>query len=74
MDLGLSRDFWDDKATLSFSARDLFNSRVYRWIVDTQDQFIDGEGQWRSRQFLLRFTYRLNQDQDKRGRDRRGMR
>lgn len=72
MDMGLSRDFWNRKATLSFSARDLFNSRVYRYLVDTEDQFVDGAGQWRARQLLLRFAYRINQDRGRGNGDRGG--
>ena len=60
-DAGLSKDFFNGNATLTFSAKDLLNSRKRRWIVQTESLYSESEFQWRARQFLLVFTYRLNQ-------------
>ncbi len=60
-DAGISKDLLKDKATLTFSVRDLLNTRKRRMINDTPELYSEFEFQWRSRQFLLSFNYRLNQ-------------
>lgn len=61
LDLALSKDILNDKATIAFSARDLFNSR--KRISFTQTPFFtsDSEFQWRERQLTMSFVYRINQ-------------
>ncbi|MBU2914273.1 outer membrane beta-barrel family protein [Reichenbachiella agariperforans] len=61
VDLGATRDFFDGKATLTASVQDLFNTRKYR--NESADTGFESSSvfQWRSRQFILSFTYRLNQ-------------
>lgn len=61
IDLGASRDFFQNNATLSFSVKDLLNSNKRRNIVDTQYLYSESWFQWRTRQMVLSFTYRLNQ-------------
>lgn len=60
VDFGLSYDFLGGDATITLSGRDLFNTRVRE-----TETFGDGfetfsEFQWRSRQLLMNFNYRLN--------------
>ncbi|MGC1514746.1 MAG: outer membrane beta-barrel family protein, partial [Maribacter sp.] len=61
VDLALSKDVLKDKATIAFSASDLFNSR--KRIAFTQTPFFTSENefQWRERQLTLSFVYRINQ-------------
>lgn len=61
LDLAFSKDILKDKATIAFSARDVFNSR--KRISFTQTPFFtsDSEFQWRERQLTLSFVYRINQ-------------
>lgn len=66
MDIGWSKDFWKDKATLTFSVRDLFNTRRRRGYTYGDNFNSYGEFQWRQRQLMLTFTYRLNQNQSNR--------
>lgn len=61
MDLGWSKELLKGNGTLAFSARDVFNSQVRRWEMDTEYLNSTSEFQWQSRQFMLTFTYRLNQ-------------
>ncbi|MFY0685727.1 MAG: TonB-dependent receptor [Cyclobacteriaceae bacterium] len=67
LDLGLSRDVLNQNGTISFSARDVFNSRKYRGIAEIQETanapyyYEESTFQWRSRQFTVQFIYRLNQ-------------
>jgi outer membrane receptor protein involved in Fe transport len=65
IDLGLSRDVFNGKGTLTAGVRDLMNSRKRRSIIDTQGYYSNSEFQWRPRQFTVSFTYRLNRDKEK---------
>ena len=66
-DAGLSLDLFKGKGTLTFNARDIFNTRKRRYLIFGDDFSTEGEFQWRSRQFTLNFTYRLNQQNSKKG-------
>ena len=66
IDLSASKDLMKGKATLVASVRDLFNTRKRRSITETEELFSESEFQWRARQFLLSFTYRIN-EKKKRG-------
>ena len=68
-DFGISKDIFKNKGTLTFSAKDVFNTRKRRYEIDDADFFSKGEFQWRSRQLSLTLNYRLNQ---KKQRTRRG--
>lgn len=61
LDLGYSKDLLKGKGTLTASVQDVFNSRKRRRIIDSDGYYSTSEFQWRARQFLLTFTYRLNQ-------------
>src|SRR5690606_5556126 len=60
VDLGLSRDILKGNGTLTLSVRDLFNSRKWRYIIDRDNLYSEGTFQWRARQTILTFTYRIN--------------
>lgn len=70
-DLGLAVDVLKGNGTITFSARDLLNSRRRRWELNTPELVSTNDFQWRARQFTLSFTYRLNQKK-KRGKGGRG--
>ena len=61
IDLAASRDILKDKATLTLSIRDLFNSRRRRYISEGELFYSEGDFQWRARQAILTLNYRLNQ-------------
>ena len=61
LDLAISKELFDEKATLSLNVRDLFNSRISRNLVETDFFESDGSSQWRQRQVNLSFIYRFNQ-------------
>ncbi|HMG90426.1 MAG TPA: outer membrane beta-barrel family protein, partial [Chryseolinea sp.] len=65
IDLGLSRDVFNGKGTITAGVRDLMNSRKRRSIIDTQGYYSNSEFQGRPRQFTISFTYRLNRDKEK---------
>ncbi|RKS52947.1 outer membrane receptor protein involved in Fe transport [Gillisia mitskevichiae] len=61
LDVALSKEVFNENATLSLNARDLLNTRK-RNSVTTTDRFIqESEFQWRQRQITLSLTYRFNQ-------------
>lgn len=61
IDLGLAKDVFKGKGTLTFNVRDLLNSRKRRSIVDIPGYYSKSEFQWRPRQFRLTLNFRLNQ-------------
>ncbi|MCB0705763.1 MAG: TonB-dependent receptor [Saprospiraceae bacterium] len=60
LDAGVTRDILKGNGTLIFSVRDLFNTRRWNNITDVENFYREQTFQWRSRQFLLTFNYRLN--------------
>ncbi len=61
VDLALSKDLFNDNATISMNVSDLFNGRKRNQIT-TNDLFVrESEFQWRQRQINLSFVYRFNQ-------------
>ncbi len=65
VDLGLSRDIFKGKGTITANVRDLLNSRKRRSIIDRDGYYSNSEFQWRTRQFTLTFSYRLNSNKEK---------
>lgn len=64
--VSLSKDLFNDKASLVLNVRDLFNSRRRETVTYNGDRsnptaIVDGAFQWRERQISLSFTYRFNQ-------------
>lgn len=72
LDLGASKDFFKGNGTLIFSVKDVFNSQIRRSIVQTEYLYSESNFQWRVRQFLLTFNYRINK-QKPRSFQREGM-
>lgn len=60
-DIGLAIDVLKGNGTITFSAKDILNSRRRRWEIDTPELVSTNDFQWRARQFVLSFSYRLNQ-------------
>lgn len=72
IDIGLSKDVWKGNGTLTLSARDLLNSRRFRYEIRSDDYFEDRNWQWRrGPQVVLTGVYRLNQ---RKSRQQRGER
>ncbi len=64
VNLALSKDVLNDKATISLNVNDVFNSR--KRISETQLESLNSysEQQWRQRQINLSFTYRFNKQKN----------
>tara|TARA_B110000046_G_scaffold88676_2_gene96809 strand:+ start:46676 stop:49198 length:2523 start_codon:yes stop_codon:yes gene_type:complete len=71
LDLSAGKDVLQGKGTIVASVRDVFNSRRRRSITDTETIYNETDFQWRARQILLNFIYRINQKK-KRGGGNRG--
>jgi len=70
LDLSAGKDILKRKGSLVASVRDVFNSRKRRSITDTDFLYSESEFQWRARQFLLTFSYRINQKKQRGGGNR----
>jgi ferric enterobactin receptor len=60
-DIGISKDIFNKKATLTLNVRDILNTRQYRYITEGTGFYSEGTYRWASAQTTLTFTYRLNQ-------------
>jgi outer membrane receptor protein involved in Fe transport len=69
IDLALSKELFNNNATLSFNIRDLLNSRKRESFTSTTAYDKFSEFQWRQRSFNIALVYRFNQQ--KREQDRR---
>ncbi len=58
---GISHDVLKGNGTFTLTGRDLLNTRKRRTITETETLVSESEFQWRSRQVVLSFTYRLKQ-------------
>lgn len=69
---GAGADFWDNKGNLSLSARDLFNTRKWRSITETENFTETSVFQWRrGPSFRLTFTYHLRKKNNQKAKDKR---
>ncbi len=71
LDIAMSKDLFKKNGTITFSVRDVFNSRKRAFITEGPNFFREGEFQWRARTAMLTLSYRLNQKKQ-RGGGRRG--
>lgn len=62
MNLGITKDIFAEKGSLTLSVRDLFNTRKWRFELAQEGYYEAGDFQWRSRQVTLAINYRLNQE------------
>lgn len=72
VDLAFSQDIMKNKATVTFSINDVFNTQLRRYTTFGDDFYSDGQYRWRRRQLLLSFNYRLNQKKKRGGGRQRG--
>lgn len=60
-DFGMSKDILHNKATLGLNVSDVFNTRKWRSITNTEEIYAESMFQWRPRSIRLVFNYRFNQ-------------
>lgn len=61
VDLSVSKDLFNDNATITASVRDLFNTRSFRSTSFGENFFMESEFRWGVRSVNVSFTYRFNQ-------------
>ncbi len=72
LDIAISKDILKGNGTLTLNVSDLFNSRRWRGVSEGEGFYQYNDGQWRSRQANLTFSYRLHQQKKRGGRGERG--
>ncbi len=66
IDIGMSRDIWNNNGTLSLSGRNVFNTMRFRSITSTPNYTSESMWQWRRGPLLIAsLTYRLNQSKER---------
>lgn len=65
LDFGISKDIFDNNATITLSGQDIFSTRMRRSIVNDVTFYRYSEYQWRKGQVTLTFSYRINQAKQK---------
>lgn len=71
VNMALSKELFNDRATLALSVHDLFNSRKMMRETDLAQAFTYTEMQWRERTVNVSFTYRFNQTKAERQSEQR---
>jgi len=72
VDMALSKELFNEKASLTLNIQDLLNSRKRESFTVTERFERESEFQWRQRSITLSFTYRFNQqrrDQERQNRE-----
>ena len=59
--MAFSKDLFKEKASISFSVNDLFNTQRRNLESTTPTFYSDSYYRWRVRSYNLSFTYRFNQ-------------
>ncbi len=76
LNFNLSKKLFNKKGRITLSAKDIFNTRVRRWVTETEEYYSRGKFQWhQTRRFRLTFSYKLKRKQEKEhrgGHDRGG--
>ncbi|UOB17350.1 TonB-dependent receptor domain-containing protein [Abyssalbus ytuae] len=65
INLGASKDLFNDKATINFNISDLLNTRKRRSETFAPTFYTNSEFQWRKRQVNISFIYRFNQKKER---------
>ncbi|WP_235942542.1 TonB-dependent receptor domain-containing protein [Salinimicrobium oceani] len=72
VDMAVSKELFNEKASLTLNVQDLLNSRKRESFTTTAFFERESEFQWRQRSIILSFTYRFNQQRREQDRQRRG--
>ncbi len=72
VDLSLNKDLFKDKATLTLSVRDLFNTRAMEMESFGDNFYLESRNRWNVRSINLTFTYRFNQSKREHRREQGG--
>lgn len=62
VNLGFNKDFWNNKASFGFNARDIFNTRKRRSYTETTTFTSTNVHQWGAPWISINFTYYINKE------------
>lgn len=62
VNIGFNKDFWDNKASFGFNARDIFNTRKRRSYTETTTFTSTNVHQWGAPWISVNFTYYINKE------------
>lgn len=62
INIGFNKDFWDNKASFGFNARDIFNTRKRRSYTETNTFSSTNVHQWGAPWISVNFTYYINKE------------
>ena len=65
IDMAVSKELFNEKASLTLNVRDLLNARKRNSFTTTEFFERESEFQWRQRNITLSFTYRFNPQRDR---------
>jgi len=71
VNLGISKDLFNENATLNINFSDVFNTQIYKWNTFTTNVATRGEYQRRKPVYRLTFTYRFRQEKERQRREGR---
>ena len=67
-DLAIAKEFWKEKASLTFKVDNIFDSRISRDFITGNNYTIDGERRFTGTRISLTFTYKFNRKKTDRDR------
>ena len=67
-DLAIAKEFWKEKASLTFKVDNIFDSRISRDFITGNNYTIDGERRFTGTRVSLTFTYKFNRKKTDRDR------
>ncbi|WP_459211744.1 TonB-dependent receptor [Aquimarina rhabdastrellae] len=68
VNLGLSKDLWKDKASISLNVNNLFDSRVRDFTITQDNYIVDAKSKRSGTRVSATFTYRFNRKKNERDR------
>lgn len=71
VDVGIKKQFMQKRATVKFSATDIFHTNPWTATSDFGGTYIKGSGEWESRTFRVNFSWRFGSNEIKNARDRK---
>lgn len=63
--IGMSKDLFNENATLNLNFSDVFNTQIFKWKTITKNTTTTGEYQRRKPVYKLTFTYRFRQEKER---------
>lgn len=67
-DMAIAKEFWKEKASLTFKVDNIFNSRISKDYISGKNYTIDGERRFSGTRASLTFTYKFNRKKTDRDR------